>query len=231
MTTVTMPTVREAEAAAQAAEQAAANLRAAVENGDATVTPAALAEAEQTSVFARLRIKAAAKHAAEQAEADRHARALAVKAEVRQLAETDDSAVIAAAMRAAADALAHLRAVAEQRQDRFTEGRERAEAVLTEAESAGLTVEEARVRYGFLVRGDSAPGGRAVVSLSPDHVAVHEIRPAHAIAAVVALAIPDAMDQQDIASVSHAFGAHAAKVCDVSPAIRAAFASEPTVGA
>ncbi|MFG2671160.1 hypothetical protein [Streptomyces sp. NPDC048445] len=231
MTTATMPTVSEAEAAARAAEQAAADMRAAVENGDTEVTPAVLAEAEQRSVFARLRIKAAAKHAAEQAEADRHARALGIKAEIRQLAETDDPAVIAAAMRAAADALAHLWAVTEQRQARITEGRERAQAVLAEAERAGITAAEARARYGFLVRDDSAPGGRAVVSLSPDHVAVHEIRPAHAIAAVVGLATPDGMDQKEIASVSHAFGGHAAKVCDVSPAIRAAFAPKPTVGA
>ncbi|MGW7706328.1 hypothetical protein [Streptomyces sp. NPDC054771] len=180
------PTVAQAEAEAVATEQKAAELRAAVENGDDTVTPAQLAEAEQKGVFARLRIKAAQKREAAQSEADRHARAEQVAADARTLAEQDDPEDLAVKMRAAVDALAALYTAADSRHARIRDMVARVDVIRTEAERAGIS--DVRARYGV---------GRGVISdeLSvavgrTNPMTLRTVTPADAIAAAVGLGLP-----------------------------------------
>ncbi|MFE0727058.1 hypothetical protein ACFW2X_02185 [Streptomyces antibioticus] len=179
-TTTAELTVAQAEAAALAAEQAAADLRAAVENGDPVITPTALAEAEQKSVFARLRITAARRNEAAQADADRHARAQAVAADARALAEQDDPAELAAAARALADAAGTLARLADARQDRFRAMGDKLGRVAEELALAGIDPLQIRNLYG--VRGD-----RDTVTVYGDPVLrVHSVRPGHILAASLA---------------------------------------------
>ncbi|MFD5218048.1 hypothetical protein ACFWMH_10345 [Streptomyces tendae] len=210
-----------AEAEAEAAEQRAAELRAAVENGDTTVTPAALAEAEQVGVFARLRIKAAEKRAAAQAEADRHKRAEAVADEAAALAEQDDTEDLAVKMRTAVDALAALYATAADRHDRIKEMAGRVDVIRREAEQAGIP--DTRARYGIGRGGYAGELALAVGKTTPTQV--RAVSPADAVATAVALALP-AGDPYAAGPVSEACThapARAKKVCERVPAIGAQF--------
>lgn len=212
---ITAAAVDEAEQAEQA-EQRAAELRAAVENGDTTVTPAALAEAEQAGVFARLRIKAAEKKAAAQAEADRHKRAEAVA-----LAEQDDAEDLAVKMRTAVDALAALYATAAVRHSRIREMVGRVDVIRREAEQAGIP--DTRARYGIGRGGYAGELALAVGKATPTQV--RAISLADAVATAVALALP-ADDPYATGPVSEACAhapARAKKVCERVPAIGARF--------
>ncbi|MFD7064401.1 hypothetical protein [Streptomyces sp. NPDC059906] len=195
-----------AAAEAEQAEQHAAELRAAVENGDATITPAALAEAEQKGKFARLRIKAAEKKAAAQAEADRHKRADQVAAAARTLAEQDDSADLAAKMRTAVDALAAVHAAATNRHDRISDMVNRTTVIRNEAEQAG--VPDPRARYGVGLT--PMVGETGLIVGKTDPIAVRSVSPEDAVAAVVALAVP---------SGNATMATRAAKVCRNVPAV------------
>lgn len=178
--------VAAAEAEAVAAEQTAAELRAAVEDGDTAVTPAALAEAEQKGVFARLRIKAAQKEAAKVAEADRIARAEAVAADARALVEQDDAEDLAVKMRAAVDALAALYATAADRHARIRDMVNRVGVIRSEAERAGVA--DPRGAYGVGRSPDFGEVGLTVGKADP--IVVRSVSPAEVVAAAVALATP-----------------------------------------
>ncbi|MFC9050064.1 hypothetical protein [Streptomyces anthocyanicus] len=210
-TAITEPTAAEAEAAALAAEQHAADLRAAVENGDAAVTPAALAEAEQKGVFARLRIKAAQKRDAAQAETDRHARAEAVATDARALTEHDDAADLAVKMRAAVDALAALHATAAARHDRIRDMVNRIRVIHGEAHTAGVLDPRARYEVGPT----PTVGEWGLIVGTTDALTVRSVSPADAVAAAVALAVP---------SGDGTMAGRAKQVCRNVPAVGAAFA-------
>ncbi|MFJ6934461.1 hypothetical protein [Streptomyces sp. NPDC101132] len=90
-----------------------------IRGGDATVTPAQLAEARQLAEFADLRVTAAQRKAEEAAEADRQARARHLAAQARQVADQDDPETLASAVRTLAEAVAGLVAVALPRNDRI----------------------------------------------------------------------------------------------------------------
>ncbi|MEU3730298.1 hypothetical protein AB0E81_12925 [Streptomyces sp. NPDC033538] len=210
-----------AVAEAEQAEQHAAELRAAVENGDATVTPAQLSEAQQAGVFARLRIKAAEKKAAALADADRHARADVVAADARALAEQDDEADLAVKMRAAVDALAAVHTAATARHDRIRDMARRVAVIRTEAEQAG--VPDPRTRYG--VGPTPMAGETGLIVGKTDPIAVRSVSPADAVAAVVGLAISgDAVALKTATVACQHAAAQADKVCRAVPAVRAAFA-------
>ncbi|MEV8065281.1 hypothetical protein AB0P32_03890 [Streptomyces sp. NPDC085995] len=216
-------TAVEAEAAALAAEQEAADLRAAVENGDPDITPAALAEAEQRGVFARLRIKAAQKRDAERAEADRHARAEAVATEARTLAEQDDPDDLAAKMRVAVDALAAVHAAAAARHDRIRAMANRADVIRSEALQAGIA--DPRRHYGV---GRGAMAGEVSVMVGKtDPITVRSVSPGDAVAAVVGLAVAGDAVALKAATVACQYAApRAEKVCRDVPAVRDAFAAK-----
>ncbi|MGW0632102.1 hypothetical protein [Streptomyces sp. NPDC002758] len=214
-TTTTAPTVAEAEAVA-------AELRAAVENGDDTVTPAALAEAEQAGVFARLRIKAAKKRAANQAEADRHARAEAVAADVRDLVENDDPDDIAAKVTAAVDAIAALYAATEARR-RVLEMAGRVHPIANELEVAGFhPVTELRKRYAIAADHDS------VAIYNPEPLGTVGVAPALAVAAVVGMAVRDSGEQAKISDQMSYLSSRVETFVAQVPALRAIFNEDGT---
>ncbi|GAB1329862.1 hypothetical protein [Streptomyces sennicomposti] len=222
-TTTAELTVAEAEAAALAAEQEAAGLRTAVENGDPDVTPAQLAEAEQKSLFARLRIKAAHKREAAQAEADRHARAEAVASEARTLAEQDDPDDLAVKMRAAVDALTAVHTAAAARHDRIRDMANRVDVIRDEALRAGIA--DPRRHYG-VGRGVMA-GEVSVMVGKTDPIAVRSVSPEDAIAAVVGLAVTGDAVALKAATEACQHAAHQAdKVRRDVPALHDAFAAK-----
>lgn len=214
--TFTRPTVEQAEADAVAAEAAAAELRAAVEDGDDTVTPAALAEAEQVGMFARLRITAARRRADADAEADRHARADAVAAEVRRMVEVEDPEGVAEAIRAASDALAALYDATAARRARVLSMAGRVQTIQAEALVVGIEQAEFGRTYGVAADADS------VTSYRPSRVAATATRPEHALAAAVGLIAPSPAHE---ALVTEAMGMLEARVETVGrevPAMAAA---------
>ncbi|WP_269959062.1 hypothetical protein [Streptomyces mutabilis] len=210
-----------AVAEAEQAEQHAADLRAAVENGDATITPAVLAEADQAGMFARLRIKAAEKKAAAQADTDRHRRADAIAADARALAEQDDEADLAVKMRAAVDALAAVHAAAANRHDRIKEMARRVAVIKVEAEQAG--VPDPRSRYG--VGPTAVAGETGLIVGKTDPIAVRSVSPADAVAAVVGLAVSgDAVALKAATEACQYAAARADRVRRDVPAVGDAFA-------
>ncbi|AVH59721.1 MULTISPECIES: hypothetical protein [Streptomyces] len=216
--TTTAPTVAQATAEALAAEQEAAELRAAVENGDDSVTPAALAEAEQKGIFARLRIKAAKKRAAEQAEADRHKRAKATAADIRALIEQDDTDDIAAKVTAAVDALTALYSTTEARRLRVLEMAGRVQPIAAELERAGFhPITELRERYAV------AAGHDSVTIYTPHPVGTVGVTGALAVAAVVGMAVRDAREQAKITDQMGYLSSRVETFIAQVPALRAVF--------
>jgi hypothetical protein len=134
----------DAERAALDADQAAADLAERVREGDETVTPAALAEAQQQSAFRRLLAEAAqrkARKAAERAEQDR--RQALTKQAVKLLDKQATPAALAEAYETARAAITALIAAVDTHDDTVTE----AARLLAEAGAPPISQYE-RVEHG-----------------------------------------------------------------------------------
>jgi hypothetical protein len=192
------------------AEQLAAALAEQIRNGDDTVKPADLAAARDLAEFADLRITAAERKLNQAAEADRHARAEQVAADVRTLADTDDPGQMVTAVRAVADAVAGLAALATARAARVEELRRAVEAIdaeLSEA-SPSARMHIMRSEYG-VTAGHNAHAATMVAAYRPERQAVAAVPVADLVAAAVALGLPEPLPGI-MSKVSEAFQADAA---------------------
>ncbi|MGW9031008.1 hypothetical protein ACWGQ5_44530 [Streptomyces sp. NPDC055722] len=223
-TTAPTPTdARQALAAALAekteAEQLAAALAEKIRNGDDTGKPADLATARDLAEFADLRITAAERKLNQATEADRHQRAEEVAAEVRALVEQEDSAELAAKMRAAVDALADLYAATAARRQRIIGMAERVRRIGDELELAEVApAHEVGKRHGVAADHDT------VWSCRPQSVACVGITPTLAVAAAIGLAVPDTGDQSAVSEQFTYLSSKADEVLRKVPAVRAEFA-------
>ncbi|MFF4347845.1 hypothetical protein [Streptomyces sp. NPDC001530] len=223
MKTPTPEQARDALAAAEAekteAEELAAALADKVRAGDDTVTPKDLTAARELADFADLRITAARRKMAAAEDADRHARAEQVAAEVGALVEQEDSAELAAKMRAAVDALADLYAATAARRERILGMTERVKRIGAELELAGVApAHEVGKRYGVAADHDT------VWRYQPQPVACVGITPALAVAAAIGLAVPNAVDQAAVSEKVEYLSSKAEDVLRQVPAVRAEFA-------
>lgn len=144
-------TVEDAEQEARDAEALALQLEERIRSGDETVTPDDLAEAERLSKFARLRIDAAKRKAAERRKTAALEEAEAFKARLLEQAAAKDSSVVDA-WSALVAALRRVAAVAEERWAIVdAHVRERSKVGLRVREDAGVELAELGVlpgRYG-----------------------------------------------------------------------------------
>ncbi|MFE7237916.1 hypothetical protein [Streptomyces sp. NPDC057580] len=222
MKTPTPEQARDALAAAEAekteAEELAAAVAEKVRAGDDTVTPKDLTAARELAEFADLRITAARRKLATAEEADRHARAEAVAADVRALVENDDPDDIAAKTAAAVDALAALHAATEARRLRVLEMAGRVHPIANELEVAGFhPVTELRKRYAIGADHDS------VAIYNPEPLGTVAVAPALAIAAAVGIAVRDNGEQAKISDQMSYLSSRVEAFVRQVPALRAIF--------
>ncbi|MGW0626063.1 hypothetical protein [Streptomyces sp. NPDC002758] len=210
--TDTAPTPTDARQALDAAraekteaEALAAALAEQIRNGDETVKPADLAAARDLAEFADLRITAAERKLNQAAEADRHARADLVAADVRTLADTDDPGEMVAAVRDVADAVKRLAALTTARGDRVQKLCVAVEAIDSELSEANpvARMQIMRTEYG-VTAGANAHNATMVVAYRPERRAVTAVSVADMVAAAVALGLPEPLPHV-MSRVSEAF--------------------------
>ncbi|MGC5007451.1 hypothetical protein [Streptomyces sp. DT203] len=222
MTTPTTEQARAALATAEAekteAEELAAALADKVRAGDDTVKPKDITAARELAEFADLRITAARRKLAAAEEADRHARAEAVAADVRALVEDDDPDDIAAKVTAAVDAIKAVYAVTEARRLRVLEMAGRVRSLANELEVAGFhPVTELRKRYAIGADHDS------VAIHNPEPLGTVGVTPALAVAAAVGMAVRDSGEQAKISDQMSYLSSRVEAFVAQVPALRAVF--------
>ncbi|MGI5512749.1 hypothetical protein [Streptomyces sp. CA-106131] len=207
-----------AEAEKTEAEELAAALADKVRAGDDTVKPKDLTAARELAEFADLRITAARRKLAAAEEADRHARAEAVAADVRDLVENDDPDDIAAKVAAAVEANRALYEATEARRVRVLGMAGRVQSLAGELEAAGFhPVTDMRTRYAITADHDS------VSIYNPEPLGTVGVTGALAVAAVVGMAVRDSGEQARISEQMSYLSSRVETFVRQVPALRAVF--------
>jgi hypothetical protein len=200
------------------AEELAAALADKVRAGDDSVKPKDITAARELAEFADLRITAARRKLAAAEEAERHARAEAVAADVRDLLNNEDPDDIAAKVTAAVEAVAALHSATEARRLRVLEMSGRVRFIANELEVAGFhPVTELQKRYGISADHDS------VAICEPEPIGTVGVTPALAIAAVVGMAVRDNGEQAKISEQMSYLSSRVETFVAQVPALRAIF--------